>query len=150
MSRAFLDTNIPIYAQGRSHPLKDPSKLIIEAAAQNPQSFLTSAEVLQELLHRYRALRMWPEPGKEAFDKFVRVTRNNIMTVTAEDVQRAADLADVHARLSARDLVHLAVMERSGATAIVTADTAFDNIDGVERLDPADAATWLPRFEDED
>jgi predicted nucleic acid-binding protein len=68
----------------------------------------------------------------------------------AEDVQRAAELAATYPRLSAHDLVHVAVMERAGATAIVTADSAFDNLAGIERLDPADAAAWLPRFEDGD
>ena len=68
----------------------------------------------------------------------------------AQDVIRAGDLTDTYSRLSARDLVHIAVMERAGATAIVTADTAFDNLNDIERLDPADAAKWLPRFEDED
>jgi predicted nucleic acid-binding protein len=148
MDHVFIDANIPTYLGGSEHPLKEPSRNILATVAAHPEPFITDAEVLQELLHRYKSLRMWPEPGERTFIDFALLMRGRIEPMFAEDVQRAADLADAYVRLSARDLVHIAAMERAGATAIVTADHAFDNIDGIERLDPADAATWLPRFED--
>jgi predicted nucleic acid-binding protein len=37
-------------------------------------------------------------------------------------------------RLSARDAVHLAVMQRHGITRILSFDTGFDGIVGVERI----------------
>ncbi len=46
----FIDADIPIYAAGSAHPLKDPAIRILRLAAQHPESFLTSAEVLQELI----------------------------------------------------------------------------------------------------
>ena len=147
---AFIDTNIPMYASGRDHRLKTPSRRIIEAASASRSRFFTDAEVLQELIHRYQAIKEWRGRGDHVFADFVLVMEGRIEPMFAQDVQRAAQLADVYPILSARDLVHLAVMERAGATAIVTADTAFDNLDGVERLDPADAEAWLPRFEDAD
>ena len=110
---------------------------------------MTDAEVLQELIHRYRALRSWTGVGDLVFSTFANLMRRRVEPMSAEDVQRAAELTETYPRLSARDLVHIAVMERVGATAIVTADSSFDNLDGIERLDPADAASWLPRFEDE-
>lgn len=111
---------------------------------------MTDAEVLQELIHRYRALRSWTGVGNIVFSTFANLMEGRVEPMFAEDVTRAAELVDTYPRLSARDLVHIAVMERAGATAIVTADTTFDNLAGVERLDPAKAATWLPRFEDEE
>ena len=149
MNLAFIDANIPIYAGGRDHPLREPSNMIMRFVSRDPTFFMTDAEVLQELLHRYSALRMWLDAGKRTFDRFSFIMEDRIEPMFAEDVQRGAELVDTYPRLSARDLVHLAVMERAGATAIVTADTAFDNLDGVERLDPADAASWLPRFEED-
>ena len=149
MGRVFIDANIPIYLGGSDHPLKEPSKEILATVAVRREPFITDAEVLQELLHRYKSLRMWPEPGERTFVDFAMLMDGRIEPMFAEDVQRAADLADAHPRLSARDLVHIAVMERAGATAIVTADTAFDNLAGIERLDPANAASWLPRFAEE-
>lgn len=142
MTLAFLDANIPIYATGRPHPLREPCLRVLELVAQQPDAFLTDAEVLQELLHRYLALRMWPEPGRPALDSFADLTRERVEPVYAVDVEEAADLAIGHPRLSARDLVHLAVMKRLGVTQIVTADAGFDRVPDVERLDPARVAEW--------
>ena len=138
-----------MYAGGGDHRYKELSKRIVETAAIARSHFFTDAEVLQEIVHRYQAISAWQGRGQLIFEEFFLVMRDRIEPMFAEDVQRAAELADTYPQLSARDLVHLAVMERAGATAIVTADTSFDNLTGVERLDPANAATWLPRFEDE-
>ncbi len=54
----------------------------------------------------------------------------------------AAELADQHSTVSARDLVHAAVMQRLGAVRIISSDTDFDRIPGVVRLDPADVGEW--------
>jgi predicted nucleic acid-binding protein len=43
--------------------------------------------------------------------------------------------------LGARDLLHLAIMQRVGATSIVTADSAFDAVASVQRLDPSRLVT---------
>ncbi len=138
-----------MYAAGTDHPLKEPCRIIIEAAARQGTLFFTNAEVLQELIHRYRAINAWTARGLGTFKAFATAMEDRIEPIFAEDVQCAAGLVDTYPRLSARDLVHLAVMERVGATAIITADTTFDGLDGIERLDPASAAKWLPRFEDD-
>ena len=54
----FIDTNVPIYAAGRAHPLKEPCARILLLVAEHSQAFVTDAEVLQELQHRYLALRL--------------------------------------------------------------------------------------------
>ena len=107
----FLDTNVPIYAAGRPHALKDPCAEILMLAARQPDRFVTDAEVLQELLHRYRALRLWLD-GREVFSRFAALMRERVEPVLASDVEQAAVLADQHSRLSASDLLHLAVMAR--------------------------------------
>ena len=65
-----------------------------------------------------------------------------IEPMLAGDVARAAQLADSYPGLSARDLVHAAVMFRVGSSRIATADTGFDFIDGIERLDPMMVDEW--------
>jgi predicted nucleic acid-binding protein len=130
--------------------LKSVSETILEAASGPATPFITDAEVLQELVHRYRALRVWADRGAAVFRNFASLMAGRIIPMLAEDVQRAAELVDIHPRFSARDLVHLAVMERVGATAIVTADTTFDGLRDIERLDPLMAHRWLPRFISED
>ena len=124
-------------------------------AAHHPGSFFTDAEVLQEMLHRYLALRRWPE-GKRVVLDFAALMASSIEPVTAGDVIRACDLADQHAartgaRLAARDLLHAAVMTRAegDAAKIVSADGDFDELtaEGIERLDPADIDVWRQEVE---
>ncbi len=138
---AFIDTNIPIYAAGKPHPLKGPCVDILLLVAEYPQSFVTDAEVLQELLHRYLALRLWPQ-GRIAFRRFSEVMRDRVEAVQAADMERAADLADAHQDLGGRDLLHAAVMQRLGLRHIISADTGFDRLPEVERLDPTQVASW--------
>lgn len=142
MTPAFLDANIPIYAAGSPHPLKQPCLQILQLVAEHPGAFLTDAEVLQEVLHRYVALRMWPQPGMPVFERFALLMRDRVEHIRAADVEEAASLASKHPQLSARDLVHVAVMERLAVTHIVSADAGFDQLAGIERLDPADVASW--------
>jgi hypothetical protein len=138
---AFLDANVPIYAAGRPHPLKEPCVQVLLLVAEQPQAFVTDAEVLQELLHRYLSLRLWPQ-GREAFRRFSELMEERIEAVQGVDVQRAAELADAHQELSARDLLHAAVMHRLGLRRIISADTGFDRLPEIERLDPAQESSW--------
>jgi predicted nucleic acid-binding protein len=138
---AFIDANVPIYAAGRPHPLKEPCAQLLLLAAEHPQAFVTDAEVLQELLHRYLALRLWPQ-GREAFKRFSVLMQDRVEPIQAADVERAAGLADAYQELGGRDLVHAAVMQRLGVRRIISADTGFDRLPDVERLNPAQLANW--------
>lgn len=138
----FIDANVPIYAAGREHPIKEPCARILMMAAEHPRSFVTDAEILQELLHRYLASGRWAL-GREVVQAFVEVMHGRVEPVYANDVDAAAKLADRHPDVSARDLVHAAVMERLGANRIISADTDFDRLLGVTRLDPTEATDWL-------
>ena len=110
-------------------------------AAEHPQAFVTDAEVLQELLHRYMSLRIWSQ-GREAFLRFSELMEERVEAVQAADVEHAAALADSHGELGGRDLLHAAVMHRLGVGRIVSADTGFDKLPEMERLDPAQVAAW--------
>ena len=140
-SAIFIDANVPIYAAGGPHPLKNPCSDIIMFISQVPDAFVTDAEVLQELLHRYLALRSWTQ-GRRVFHDFAQVMAGRVEAIYPPDVQRAADLADGNLGLSARDLLHAAVMSRLGVNRVVTADRGFDGLPWVERLDPVQLETW--------
>ena len=157
MSQLFLDTNVPTYAAGREHPLKEPCKEILSLAASHPGAFCTNAEVLQEMLHRYLSLRRWPE-GKQIIADFAMVMRGSVEAVGAQDIVLASELVDrvlgttleglEHgsraSKLTARDFLHVAVMQRIGSGRIVSADRDFDEFakEGIERLDPAEVHHW--------
>ncbi|MDE2822988.1 MAG: type II toxin-antitoxin system VapC family toxin [Chloroflexota bacterium] len=131
----FLDANVPIYAAGGDHPLKEPCAQILRTVAEDPRPFVTDSEVLQELLHRYLALSRW-ELGREVLRAFAEAMQGRIEPVHSEDILDASKLADRHPTVSARDLVHAAVMQRVGADRIISADTDFDQLEGIDRLDP--------------
>ncbi len=114
-------------------------------AADHPHAFITDAEVLQEMLHRYLALRLWPQ-GREVFRWFRELMQDRVETVIADDVEHAAGLADSHPGLQARDLVHAAVMRQLGIRQIVSTDKGFDRLPDVERLDPAKIDSWRDSF----
>jgi hypothetical protein len=115
--------------------------------AENSEEFVTDAEVLQEIIHVYRARRDWPA-GRLAFHRFASVIAGSIASILLEDAVNAARLADTLTGLSARDLIHLAVMNRLGVTRIITADRAFDGVPGIERFDPARFAAWRESVSD--
>jgi uncharacterized protein len=137
----FLDADIPMYAAGRPHALKEPCRQILVLVAQHPRAFFTNSEVLQEILHRYRAIQAWAL-GKLVFRDFLLLMRDRIEPVYARDVEAAAMLADGLPGSSSRDLIHLAVMARIGTDQMISADADFDRVPNVERLDPADLAVW--------
>ena len=138
---AFIDANVPIYASGRKNPNKEPCVRILMMAAENPSSFVTDAEVLQELMHRYLSLRRWAL-GREVLQGFADLMQGRIEPVHGGDTLLATRLADTHTGISARDLLHTAVMQRLGTDRIISADADFDRLPGVTRLDPARVREW--------
>lgn len=137
----FIDTNVPIYAVGRSHPLKQPAARVISLVADYPDAFVTSVEVVQELLHRYLRMQLWAS-GRAVIQQFLVLMEGHVEDVTMADMRAALRLADHHEDVSARDLLHAGVMQRLGVTHVVSADHDFDRIAGVERLDPAAVESW--------
>ena len=85
MPRIFLDANVLTYAAGRDHPLKKPCGEILVLAASHPHAFFTDAEVLEEMLHRYLALRRFSD-GRRVIEDFAGVTEGSVERVLSEDV----------------------------------------------------------------
>ena len=139
---AFIDANVPIYASGRAHPYKEACAQVLTMAAERPRAFVTDVEVLQELLHRYLALRAWPL-GREVLRGFADLMHGRIEPVYADDIEMAMTLADIGPALPARDLLHAAVMRRLGTDRIITADRDFDRVPAIVRLDPTDIDAWI-------
>src|SRR4051812_11573473 len=52
----FVDANVPMYVVGAPHPNKDRAVAALEVAVARGERLVTDAEVLQEILHRYRAI----------------------------------------------------------------------------------------------
>ena len=139
----FIDANVPIYAAGREHPYCEPCIRVLAAVNENPDGFVTDAEVFQEIMHHYRRTQRW-DVGQVVVESFATMMRGRVYPVAIDDVLAAGRLATEHQDLSTRDLLHLAVMRRLGVTHIVTADADFGRVPGIIRLDPADFGEWEP------
>lgn len=59
---------------------------------------------------------------------------DEVLAVEVPDVERAKTIVQGHTDLSARDAIHLAIMERVGAMRIMSFDRGFDAFPGVTRL----------------
>lgn len=141
MTLIFLDVNVPMYAAGQAHALKDPCIGVLFLAQASPDRFVTDSEIFQEMIHRYTSIKRW-EQGRRIFADFALLMVGRIEPVFFGDTRRAASLADRHPDLEARDLLHAAIMERIGVTRIVSTDSGFDGIDWIERLDPMLVDEW--------
>jgi len=135
MSRLFIDVNIPMYAAGISHPLREPSQRVIKAIAAGQLDALTDAEVFQEILYRYLHIGE-REKGFRVFDLFYRIMLGNILPIEDMAIQLARELAEQYPAMSPRDLIHLAVMLRQNIQTIITTDTGFDSVKEIRRIDP--------------
>lgn len=128
----FVDANIPMYLVGAAHPNKAAARRALELCIARGERLVTDAEVLQEILHRYGAIRR-PDAIQPAFDALLGVV-DEVYPIERADVEQAKALMSGLAALSARDAVHVAVMRRRRVPQVLSFDAGFDAVDWIERL----------------
>jgi hypothetical protein len=128
----FVDSNIPMYLVGAAHPNKIGAQRLLERAVADGTRLVTDVEVLQEILHRYVAINR-REAIQPAFEALLGVV-DEIFGIELADAQRAKELLLARPPLSARDALHVAVMERHRVERIMTFDRGYDGVPGVNRL----------------
>ena len=128
----FVDSNIPMYLIGAAHANKDAARRALELWITRGERLVTSAEVLQEILHRYVAIGRL-DAIQPALDALLGVV-DEVFPIDAADVENAKDVVMGRARLSARDALHVAVMKRRGVERVMSFDTGFDAISWIERV----------------
>jgi predicted nucleic acid-binding protein len=128
----FIDSNIPMYLVGAPHPHKADARRLLEQCVTERQRLITDAEVLQEILHRYAAIGR-RDGIQAAFDALLGIV-DEVLPINRSAVERAKEIVLGHNRLSARDAIHLAVMEQRGVRRIMSFDAGFDGFPGIERL----------------
>jgi predicted nucleic acid-binding protein len=128
----LVDSIIPMYLVGAPHPNKIAARRALEESVAAGESLCTDAEVLQEILHRYTAIRR-PDDIDAAFDALLAIV-DVVYPIERSDVERARRLLRTTPTLSARDAVHIALMQGRDIDRILTFDTGFDGIPGIVRL----------------
>ena len=128
----FLDSNVPMYLVGAEYPHKHTTRRILERLISGSERLVTDVEVIQEILHRYAAIRR-RDAIPPCIDALLGLA-DDVFPVELDDVLAARDLVAGPAGLSARDALHVAVMQRHGVNRILTFDAGFDAVPGIERI----------------
>jgi predicted nucleic acid-binding protein len=128
----FVDTNVPMYLVGATHPHKIDAVRLLERAASDRERLVADAEVLQEILHRYVAIDR-RDAIQAAFDALLALI-DEVFPIDAAGVERAKSIVLAYSGLSARDAIHVATMQQHGVTRIMSFDAGFDRVPGLSRL----------------
>ena len=134
----LLDTTILVYAVGTEHPLRAPSRGLMELIRDGIVRASTTVEVLQEFAHVRSRCRPRAEAAERAreyavgFSPLARPDEDDLFAGLAL-FQDSADLGPFDAVLAATALRR--------KWALASADRSFEQVDGLAYLDPSS-----PRF----
>ncbi len=128
----LIDSNVPMYLIGTPGKHKTDAQRLLEKLVSERRRLVTDAEVLQEILHRYTSTNRRHDI-QPAFDALLTVV-DEVLPVDCAIAERAKQIVLSYQRLSARDAVHMAVMERHSIEEIFTFDLGFDGLPGITRL----------------
>ena len=128
----LVDSNVPMYLVGAPHVHKADAQRLLEKLVSERQRLVADAEVLQEILHRHVAIHR-RDAIQPAFNALLGVI-DEVLPVDWIAVERAKNIVLGYPALSARDAVHLAVMENHGIDRILSFDTGFDRFPGIVRI----------------
>ncbi len=121
-----------MYLIGAPHPHKIDAQLILERLIANQSRLVCDAEVLQETLHRFASIKRRDAIGP-AFALILGIVEN-VFPVERQDLLRAASIVSSAQHVSARDALHIAIMERYDVKSIFSFDSDYDRWPGIERI----------------
>ena len=129
----FVDSNVPMYLVGVPHPNRDRAAAAIIRLKAGPDGLVTDVEVYQEILHRYASIARHNviDAAFSALNELV----EDIYTYDMTEIRAARDLVISVPGISARDALHVAVMQSAGITQILSYDTGFDAVSGIQRME---------------
>jgi predicted nucleic acid-binding protein len=121
-----------MYLVGSPHAHKSDAQRLLEQLVSERQRLVTDVEVLQEILHRYVAINC-RDAIQPAFDALLGIV-DQVLDVNRRAAERAKEIVLGHRGLSARDALHLAVMEQHAIERILSFDSGFDGFPGIVRV----------------
>jgi len=135
--RVLLDTNVVLYAIGGPHPHAEPCRRLLALAGEGGLALEAPADLVQEVMH-HRARRLG-DRRQAAADARAAAALCRLHPVEPDDARVATELFASSPTLSARDAVFAAIAARHGLAEIVSADSDFDGLAQLRRIDPADS-----------
>ena len=123
--KVFIDTNIPIYVAGSQHPNKNSSLNILKLVSNGDIIGITSTEVLQEILYRYKAINLL-EKGIEVYDYFTQAV-DEVLPINFQILNNTRDILEnkKYKDVYPRDAIHVATMNYYNIRYIATHDKHF-------------------------
>ena len=127
-----LDTSVLVYAVGDEHPLRTPSRRLVETVAAGRIRATTTVEVIQEFAH-VRAQRRPRADAAMVARRFADLL-SPLLSIVPTDLDKGLELFQKHERLGAFDALLASAALRTGADGLVSGDAAFEEV--------PDSATW--------
>lgn len=119
-----------MYLVGGNHPNKAKLLNALDRITDESERLVTDVEVIQEILHRYVAIAR-REAIQPALDALLALV-DDILPIDEHLAIRAKDLILAYPLLSARDAIHVAVMEAHSIRSILTFDEDFRRIPNLD------------------
>jgi len=137
--RIFIDANIPLYALGGAHPLREPCRELLFGIKTGNVQVNASVELIQEVVfHRLRR-----DTRQNAIADGLLLARMCFLhSFTQEVLERSLALIE-HSSIRGRDAIHAATALVHGFDHIVTADPDFVAVPSLTPLDPMTAVAEL-------
>jgi len=134
--RCLLYTAIFLYAVGRDHPYRDACRGVVDDLAESRIAGEASVSMVQEFAHgRPRGDR----DRRGASDEAAYVSGLCLLHAFDEtDLPLMLELLGTYERLDGQDAVFAATALNRDIDAILATDQAFDEVPGLERIDPLD------------
>lgn len=121
-----------MYLVGAHHPHKADARRLLEELISAGERLVTDAEVFQEILHRYVAINR-RDAIQPAYDVLLGAV-DDVLPVDRTIVLGAKQIVLGYRSISARDAVHLAVMDQNKIDKILSFDSGLDLFPGIRRI----------------
>ncbi len=129
----FVDSNVPMYLVGTPHPNRGRAAEAVVRLKAASETLVTDVEVYQEILHRFSSIAR-NDVIEEAFRSLDDIVEH-VFTYGMTEIRAARDLVISKPGISARDALHVAVIQSAGIARILSYDRGFDAVPGIERLE---------------
>jgi len=129
-----VDTTVLVYAVGSEHAYREPSRSLIEAVRAGDIQATTTIEVIQEFAH-VRARRRGRDDARRLAAAYADLLAP-LRTTSELNLRSGLEQWARSERLGAFDAVLAEVARDLGALAVVSADRAFEDVDGVRHVIP--------------